>query len=195
MRGTPSPSPRLPAQRADEETHLVRDGLLILRAPELFRDLPVREYAPGIARQQSEQHLSCLGCRSISRPLTRASCASLSSRQRADDDRRFVGHRGERRPVANRHTNPSEQLGHRERLRHVVVGPLVERLHHAILAAVRGHDDDRALRPEPKVATQNEPVHVGQPEIDDHGIGLVPRQTNSSALPCSRRHDRKVPEP
>ncbi len=74
---------------------------------------------------------------------------------------------------AHRGSQPGEQLVHAERLGEVVVGAEVEGLDLGGLGAAARQHDDRDRRPAAQAAHDVEPVHAGQAEIEDHGVGMV----------------------
>jgi len=61
-----------------------------------------------------------------------------------------------------------------ERLRHVVVGSEVERVHLVVLATARREDDDRGARVLADATDNLEAVAVRQVEVEHHEIGLTP---------------------
>ena len=93
--------------------------------------------------------------------------------------------------VAQRDPDPREQLGHRERLRHEVVGALVERLHLAVLGVLDGEHDDRRRRPLAEAAAQLDAVEVGQPEVEDDR-GEVVRHRDVERLAARARGQHAV---
>jgi hypothetical protein len=74
------------------------------------------------------------------------------------------------------------QLRYAERFGQVVVGAGVERGDLFVLLRARGQDDHRNLRPAAQLADHVEAVGVGQPEVDDHEIGLARRRVDQPLL-------------
>ena len=106
--------------------------------------------------------------------------------ERADDDRgrrRLVGLRP---PVAQRGADPGLELGHAERLGHVVVRPAVEGGHFAVLVAAGRQDDDGHLAPLPDPPAYRLPVDVGQPEIEHDDVGGGQRRLGDPLLAVGR---------
>ena len=73
-------------------------------------------------------------------------------------------------------TLPREQLGHRERLRDVVVRAFLERADLPPLGTVGGEHDDGAAIPPPEVLAHLDAVDVGQAKVEQHDVGLVQRR-------------------
>ena len=69
-----------------------------------------------------------------------------------------------------RHAHAGEQLGHAERLHHVVVSAELEQVN--LLSFVRAHreNDDRDARPRTNALDDVGTIHIRQPEVDDHQI-------------------------
>ncbi len=73
--------------------------------------------------------------------------------------------------------DPCDQLLEDERLDQVVVGTKREAMHAVVDPSERGHHDHRHPAPvlaEP--ATDLEPVHPGEQEVEDHGVEAGPSQ-------------------
>ena len=71
---------------------------------------------------------------------------------------------------------PGQQLVHAERLGQVVVGAEVERGHLVGLRLPDREHDDRHRRPSPQAADDVEPVDAGQPEVQEHDVGMAGRR-------------------
>ena len=69
-----------------------------------------------------------------------------------------------------------EQLAHRERLRHVVVGAGVERGDLLRLVADGGDDDDRHAAPATHLAADVDAAAVRQDQVQQHRVGRPVRQ-------------------
>ncbi len=67
----------------------------------------------------------------------------------------------------------SQQLLLAERLRHVVVGAGVERLHLGGLLALAGQDDDRGRSPAPDLLAHGDPIESGHRQVQDHQVRAV----------------------
>src|ERR1700761_5677301 len=107
----------------------------------------------------------------------------------ADHHRRGPG-RGRVVP-AQRRPQPGQQLGHGERLGHVVVGPHVEGADLVARAGPAGEHDDRGLGPAPQLDDDLGAVDVRQPQVEDHRVrGALGRA--GQRLPSTARGDRVV---
>src|ERR1700760_1555225 len=105
------------------------------------------------------------------------------------------GHRpgpGPGRVVPAQHRpQPGQQLGHGERLGHVVVGPHVEGADLVARAGPAGEHDDRSPGPEPQLDEDLGAVDVRQPQVEDHRVrGALGRA--GQRLPSTARGDRVV---
>ena len=79
--------------------------------------------------------------------------------------------------VTKRCPHAREKLIHAEGLGHVVVGPEIERLDLAgFVTPARQHHDRHALVARPHHSQQIEPLHVGQPQIENDEVGFLPQK-------------------
>jgi hypothetical protein len=83
--------------------------------------------------------------------------------------------------VPEGHAHARGELAHPEGLRHIVVGARVERGDVPFLSA-RGEDKDRGGGPLADPTHDLKAVHVRQPEVQDHEIGLVRRGHRQTLL-------------
>jgi hypothetical protein len=72
--------------------------------------------------------------------------------------------------MPQRYPQPGVELARAERLGHVVVGAVVQRLDLAVLRAVRRQHDDRRVAPAADAVADLEPVKVGQAEVEDDQV-------------------------
>src|SRR5262245_12767185 len=92
--------------------------------------------------------------------------------------------------VAQRRAHPGEKLIHAKRLGDVIIGAEVERLNLAGLVTAAGqHHDRHALVARSNHSQQFEPLHVRQPEIEDHQIRLLLLQQLKRDAPIWRFKD------
>src|SRR6476469_8622940 len=88
-----------------------------------------------------------------------------------DVDRSDLEHWVARRPCpAQRSAQASQQLAHRERLRHVIVGAGVERRDLFRLVADRRDEHDRRLAPGAQLSADLGSGSVGQQQVEDHRV-------------------------
>ena len=88
--------------------------------------------------------------------------------------------------MAQRHPDPGVELGHPERLGHVVVGAALERLDLGRLLAAGRQDDDRGRRLAADPAHDDQPIAIGQAEVEqDRGRAAVPPSAGRPR-PCRR---------
>ena len=85
------------------------------------------------------------------------------------DDR--IGGRGGAGPAPYGGPQARQQLVHRERLRHVVVGPQVEGLHLVLAVLPRRQHDDGHGGPPAQSGDDLGAVEVRQPEVEQHHVG------------------------
>src|SRR5581483_7913172 len=78
------------------------------------------------------------------------------------------------RRTAQSGAQPGEQFVHAERLGDVVVRAGVERGNLDPLGVAGREHDDRYRTPAPQRSGHVDAVHVGQPEVEDHKVGMVP---------------------
>ena len=69
-----------------------------------------------------------------------------------------------------RRAGARQQLGHAERLDHIVVGTELEQAHLLLLARPHRQHDDRHRRPRAQALHDVGPVHVRQAEIEDDEV-------------------------
>ena len=69
-----------------------------------------------------------------------------------------------------------DELAEAERLDDVVVRPELEADDAVDLLALGGHDDDRHVRPGAQLPADGVAVHVGQPQVEKHEVGLGRRE-------------------
>ena len=171
--GAPSGAELL-AQLARVDAQVVGLGV-VARAPHLVEQGAVGEDPPGVAGERGE-HAELLG-REVERGGPRTSPRGRARRSRRSPhlEHRVVGLLVAPRP-SQRDPHAGEQLGHRERLGHVVVGALVERDDLAVLGVLGREDDDRHVRPLADGAAQVDAVHVAEAEVEHDGVGLAGRE-------------------
>ncbi len=101
---------------------------------------------------------------------------------------------------------PQDELGldprehHREveRLRHVVVRPQAQRLHHVLGRVPGGGHDDRevGLRDLPPHALQHvDAREAGHHDVEQHEVERLPGEAGEGPLPALRHLDREAPAP
>jgi hypothetical protein len=78
--------------------------------------------------------------------------------------------------------NPGQQLLLAERLRHVVVGARVERLHLGQLVRLARQDDDRGLAGSPDLAADVHPVAAGHRQVQEHEVRALLLEAAQSGL-------------
>ena len=90
---------------------------------------------------------------------------------------RQVAHRerggAARRPPAQQRPQAREQLLALERLDEVVVGARVQPLDARLDGVARGQHQDRHVVGRAQAAGDLDPVELGQPEVEDHEVGVV----------------------
>ena len=98
---------------------------------------------------------------------------------------------GRRRPPQRR-PQPREELVHRERLGHVVVGARVEGGDLDRLRVARRQHDDRHGAPAPERGRDADAVHVGETEVEDDDVGMLARGEVETFASRRREHDGVV---
>ena len=94
---------------------------------------------------------------------------------------------------AQQRLDAGDDFAHGKRLDQVVVGASVE-ARHAMLHGVtrRQHQDGKGVAPGAHVLQENEPVAVGQPEIEDDGIVGVDLEGRARIAAAAHRIDGKA---
>ena len=77
---------------------------------------------------------------------------------------------------------PGQELVDPDRLRHVIVGPGVERRNLLVLVADRGEDDHRRAAPRSELAAHVGARAVGQDQVEDHRVGRAHRRLRERGL-------------
>ncbi len=85
-----------------------------------------------------------------------------------------------------------EELVHREGLGDVVVGAGIERGDLDRFRVARRQDDDRRRAPAPQGGRDGHAVHVGEPEVEDDDVRVLPRGGVETLLPRRGEHDLVV---
>ena len=100
-----------------------------------------------------------------------------------DRDRSAAQRHGCDPAAPQRGVHARHQLAHAERLREVVVGPDLERVHLVVLAAAcRDHDDRRQDALGARPLGDRPAIEAGQHEIDDGDVGPLEAQLAQTAL-------------
>src|SRR5690348_10809201 len=149
------------------------------------RDRQLRERLPGSREEDVEQRPVAGG--EIDRLLADA-CPPRSGieRQVADRDPR----RDRRLHAPQQRTHARLELGQRERLRQVVVGPEVETVH-ALVDFLTGGDDEhgRGVRARSQAPQHLESVDVGQPDVEKQQVVTVIAKQRVRIMPAPRVPD------
>ena len=126
----------------------------------------MREHAPGVTDEQPEEIV--FRARELDlMPVARDHARREIDRQPAvcEDGRLFRGPR-----LALRGAEAREEFGGAERLRHVVVRARIERRHFVVLAIAHAEDEHRRLAPFAQPLQNDEPVQIGEAEIEEDHV-------------------------
>jgi len=162
----------LAVERLAEPPDVDVDGALVdigIVAPHRVDELVAREHPPGMLHQEPEE--AELGRAERDRAAAARHLELGEIHLDVADPEPLVG---DRRPRTAQHrADAGDDLGRRERLRHVVVGAGVEPAHAVALLATRRQDDDRhvpRLGPAPDLAAHLDAGQERQHPVEKHEI-------------------------
>jgi hypothetical protein len=159
------------------------------RSPHLAQELAVREHLAGVVHEDGQELVL------DRREVDLVGVDGDDPARLIDDEAAHREHRvlvsGAAGGVAQGDAHACEQLVGAEGLLDVVVGSRVQRGDLVALAAAGGEDDHRHRRPLAQPPDHLEPIHVGQPEVDDHDVGL-PRRDLHRAVGAGDRFEQAI---
>ncbi len=159
-----------------------------IRPPDLLNQLILRNDQPRTAREALEHPI--LQRREMHRP--RRPLGFTPREIELNLPQRTTGSPSVPRHVApERRAHTRQQLRRAERLGHVVVSARIERGDLLLFHGASGEHDDRHGRPLAHASNQREAIPIGQPQVDEHQVGLVSPRFDLAA-PAVLRFDDPI---
>ncbi len=137
--------------------------------PDLCVQLVLADDIPGAACQHDEE-VELLGCQDHLDLVEEGEARSRLQGEHADGDL-ILGI--DLRASPQQGGYPSHQMGTGDRLRHVVVGAVLERAHDRRVVLAGGEDEHWDVAHRPDHLQEFEAVEVGKAEVDEHAVRLL----------------------